>query len=351
MVFLVEPMVSYTNAFEVLFKSVDMHLVATYPIVNKPAKLWCFSVPNLVQNFSVKDQFIFISCHLHDKCFSFPGVYSANTYLARRFLWRNLISLIGTWCILGDFNVVLSTDACKGGGAPNQVSCNDFLDWINTNDLACMPFTGSSYSWCNGRRGLHRIHRRLDRALCNGVCLDFYKTLYAESISHDQDTGNMEDFIGTYVPNLVSSDENMMLMKCPDILEIKNVVFNLNGNSAPGLDGFGGVFYHSCWDIIGTDVCNAVQQFFKQNWVLPIMNSNVVSLISKFQGVESIKDYRPIVVANFKFKIISKILADRLALVAVKIISPNQYGFVQGIQIQDYIGIASEAINMLSKKV
>jgi len=42
------------------------------------------------------------------------------------------------------------------------------------------------------------------------------------------------------------------------------------------------------------------------------------------------KDYRPIVVANFKFKIISKILADRLALVAARIISPNQYGFVQG---------------------
>ena len=81
------------------------------------------------------------------------------------------------------------------------------------------------------------------------------------------------------------------------------------------------------------------------------MNSNVVSLIPKIQGAESIKDYRPIVVANFKFKIISKILADRLALVAARIISPNQYGFVQGRQIQDCINIAFEAINMLSKKV
>ena len=44
-------------------------------------------------------------------------------------------------------------------------------------------------------------------------------------------------------------------------------------------------------------------------------------------------------------------LADRLALVVARIISPNQYEFVQGRQIQDCIGIASEAINMLSKKV
>jgi len=50
-----------------------------------------------------------------------------------------------------------------------------------------------------------------------------------------------------------------MLIKCPNFLEIKTIIFNLNGNSAPSPDGFGGVFYHSCWDIIGTDVCNVVQ--------------------------------------------------------------------------------------------
>jgi len=81
------------------------------------------------------------------------------------------------------------------------------------------------------------------------------------------------------------------------------------------------------------------------------MNSNVVSLIPKIQGVESIKDYWLIVVANLKYKIISKILADRLAIVATRMISPNQYGFVQGRQIQDCIGITSEVINMFSKKV
>jgi len=98
----------------------------------------------------------------------------------------------------------------------------------------------------NNSGGIHRL--RIDNVVIEDPkiieehILDFYKTLYAQPISHDQDTGNMEDFIGTYVTNLVSSEENMMLMKCPDFLEIKNVVFNLNGNSAPGPDGFGGVF-------------------------------------------------------------------------------------------------------------
>jgi len=52
-----------------------------------------------------------------------------------------------------------------------------------------MPFTGSGYTWCNGRRGLHIIHKRLDRALCNGVCLDesdscFYQVLVRNCSDH-----------------------------------------------------------------------------------------------------------------------------------------------------------------------
>jgi len=207
----------------------------------------------------------------------------------------------------------------------------------------------------NNSSGIHRlqIYNEVieDPKLIQDHILDFYKNLYAKSISNVQDTSNMEDFIGTYIPKMVSSEENMMLIKCPNFLEIKNVVFNLNGNSAPGPNGFGSVFYHSCWEIIGIDVCNVIQQIFKQNWVLPGMNSNVVSLIPKIHGHESIKAYRPIVVASFKFKIISKILAYRIAPVAARIISPNQYGFVKGRQVQDCIGIAFEAINMLSKKV
>jgi len=41
-----------------------------------------------------------------------------------------------------------------------------------------------------------------------------------------------------------------MLIKCPNYLEIKNGLFNLNGNNVLGPGDFGGVFYHSCWEII-----------------------------------------------------------------------------------------------------
>ena len=36
--------------------------------------------------------------------------------------------------------------------------------------------------------------------------------------------------------------------------ELKQVIFSTNPNSAPGPDGFGGMFYQSCWNIIKFDL-------------------------------------------------------------------------------------------------
>ncbi|CAL0303089.1 unnamed protein product [Lupinus luteus] len=55
--------------------------------------------------------------------------------------------------------------------------------------------------------------------------------------------------------------------------------------------------------------------------------------------------------ANFQFKIISKVLADRLALIVPRIISIQQRGFIKDRQINDCICLASEAINLLNHKV
>jgi len=53
--------------------------------------------------------------------------------------------------------------------------------------------------------------------------------------------------------------------------------------------------------------------------------------------------------ANFKFKIISKIIADRLAKIMPGIASVEKRGFIQGRNIKDGICLASEAINLLQK--
>ncbi|MCH96418.1 RNA-directed DNA polymerase (Reverse transcriptase) [Trifolium medium] len=91
-------------------------------------------------------------------------------------------------------------------------------------------------------------------------------------------------------------------------------------------------------------------QFFISGWIMPSFNSNTIILIPKSSNADSIDQFRPIALANFKFKIISKVLADRLATIMPNIISKEQRGFIEGRNIRDCVCLTSEAINLLHKK-
>ncbi|CAL0322191.1 unnamed protein product [Lupinus luteus] len=191
----------------------------------------------------------------------------------------------------------------------------------------------------------HDSHVLLGQEEIADHALSYFTNLYAS----DNDTQH-NDLIQQVVPSLVSENQNNLLIKIPTNEEIKSVAFGMNGDGAPGPDGFGGCFFKEFWDIICHDVCNSVTQFFTQAWILPNLNSNLVVLIPKFPGADRIEDFRPIALANFQFKIITKVLADRLASIAPSIISPHQRGFIKGRSIHDCICIASEAVNLLDYK-
>lgn len=161
-----------------------------------------------------------------------------------------------------------------------------------------------------------------------------------------QDNGLVEEVI----PALVTEQVNNLLTMLPSTSEIKNAVFAMNKDGAPGPDGFGAFFYQTYGEVIKNDVTNAVLEFFTSNWISPNWNANTVVLVPKVPNADTISQFRPIAMANFKFKIISKILADRLALILPYIVSKEQRGFIKGRQIKDCICLTSEAINMLYKK-
>ena len=124
----------------------------------------------------------------------------------------------------------------------------------------------------------------------------------------------------------------------------------LDPHCAPGPDGFGGAFYKKCWDIVGPDTCAAIQEFFLSGSLLENLNNDVLVLNPKVEGACNIGNFRPIVLSNFFFKIITKILADRLSIIASRIISSNQFGFIHSRCIHECIATASEVVNNLEKK-
>ncbi|PNX83757.1 ribonuclease H, partial [Trifolium pratense] len=184
-----------------------------------------------------------------------------------------------------------------------------------------------------------------DPTLLADHVVSYYKNVFCTN-SFLQDQSLVEEVI----PNLINEEVNTLLTMLPSFDEIKNAVFSLNKDSAPGPDGFGAFFFQTYWDIIHHDVINAVLQFFTSGWIMPNFNCNTLILIPKSTSADSIDQFRPIAMANFKFKIISKVLADRLANIMPSIISKEQRGFIQGRNIKDCICLTSEAINLLHKK-
>jgi len=83
---------------------------------------------------------------------------------------------------------------------------------------------------------------------------------------------------------------------------------------------------------------------------LPNFNVNIIDLIPKTNKADTVEQFRPIAIANFKFKVISKILANRLSTIMLAISSIQQRGFIKGRIIKDCICLTSEVINVLHKK-
>lgn len=162
-----------------------------------------------------------------------------------------------------------------------------------------------------------------DKQLIATHVIDFYKNLFRADAGVSSDIS----FIRSVVPSLVSDDDNASLVRCPTFDEIKTTVFSMDGSSAPGPDGFSGIFYQTFWDLIQLDVCAAVHSFFISGFVTPGMNSSFMVLIPKVEKAIAIEQFRLIVLSNFSFKIVTKILADRLSFIATRIISGNQLGF------------------------
>ncbi|XP_050368816.1 uncharacterized protein LOC126786897 [Argentina anserina] len=108
-------------------------------------------------------------------------------------------------------------------------------------------------------------------------------------------------------------------------------------------------FIMKCWSVVGADVVQDVQSFFNIGYILPHFNSNLMILIPKVPGADIVTQLRPIAMANFIFKLITKILADRLGSIATRIISPNQSVFLRGRTITDPIMLTSECINLLDR--
>ena len=116
---------------------------------------------------------------------------------------------------------------------------------------------------------------------------------------------------------------------------MKATVFSKKEDTARGPDGFSVTFYKRCWDTIKMERLEMVNDFYMCRLDLTRLNYWVKTLVPKVKEATNVKQFRPICLLNVSSKIFSKLIMDRLTLLADRIISKSHFAFVKGRYILD----------------
>ncbi|WVZ95183.1 LOW QUALITY PROTEIN: hypothetical protein U9M48_040980 [Paspalum notatum var. saurae] len=112
--------------------------------------------------------------------------------------------------------------------------------------------------------------------------------------------------------------------------EVWATIKSLPSDKAPGPDGFTGRFYKACWPVIKHDILAALKSD-GDGRNLHLLNSVLLLLIPKKPDAIQVKDFRPICSLVHSFaKLLTKLLANRLAPKLGCLVSANQSAFIRG---------------------
>lgn len=133
--------------------------------------------------------------------------------------------------------------------------------------------------------------------------------------------------------------------------EVKAALFSMHLDKSPRPDGMSPCFYQKNWSVVGNDVENITQQFFASgSFDNNITETNIV-LIPKKRDMSTMEDLRPISLCNVVYKVVSKVLANRLKLVLNGVILDSQSAFIPRRLITENIMISHEIMHYMKRKV
>ncbi|XP_071695221.1 uncharacterized protein [Rutidosis leptorrhynchoides] len=129
--------------------------------------------------------------------------------------------------------------------------------------------------------------------------------------------------------------------------EIHDAILDCGSTKAPGPDGFNLRFFKKFWNVIKGDLINAINWFWDKAEFSKGCNASFVTLVPKKKDPLCLGDFRPISLIGSYYKVIAKLLSNRLRKVIPSLVGPEQSAFLRGRFILDGALIVNECVDYL----
>ncbi|GAU47272.1 hypothetical protein TSUD_280950 [Trifolium subterraneum] len=174
------------------------------------------------------------------------------------------------------------------------------------------------------------------------------RTFYTNLSKEDQPIRDPVIFWSTYPMNLEA--EHIRLSAPISFVDCKKALFDMGPHKAPGEDGYPAIFFQHCWDIVGESLYKYVNQLWSTNpSLISFINNIMLVLIPKVDKPEFVSQFRPISLCNVTYKIITKVIVNRIKPLLDGIISPYQSSFIPGCTIHHNIIVAQEMVHSMAE--
>lgn len=141
--------------------------------------------------------------------------------------------------------------------------------------------------------------------------------VFSHFASHFQSLNMQRLMIDDLQFNGLSYADGGGLTKPFSMEEVKAVIWDCDSFKSLGPDGINFGFIKNFWDDLKEDVMRFVTVFHRNGKLSKCINSTFIALIPKVECPQTLNDFRPISLVGSLYKILAKLLANRLDRLSV----------------------------------